>query len=172
MTTPEAAPDAELLRIVRLIEGLKKECSSDPESPQAIRNGQYMSIATILRSYAMRASPAPAPQADEAMPPLPPTHYRVNPAPDAASLWSGARREVPAYTANQMRDYALAALRTRAEPQKVARLLTEVEIDGVIHRALQSTPSHVEGQPLTLLNIYRAIAREAIAEVNGIVIKE
>lgn len=35
---------------VRQIENLKLPCGEDPESPQAIRNGHYMSIALNLRS--------------------------------------------------------------------------------------------------------------------------
>jgi hypothetical protein len=43
-------PKAELLRIARLIEDLKRPCSDDPESPQAIRNGRYQSIALLVRA--------------------------------------------------------------------------------------------------------------------------
>jgi hypothetical protein len=34
----------ELLKIARMAEDLKKPCSMDADSPQAIRNGQYMNI--------------------------------------------------------------------------------------------------------------------------------
>lgn len=40
----------EILRIARMAEGLKRECGMDPESPQAIRNGQYMNISHALRA--------------------------------------------------------------------------------------------------------------------------
>ena len=40
-----------LLRVARTAEALKKDCGMDPESPQAVRNGQYMNI-----SYAARAA--------------------------------------------------------------------------------------------------------------------
>jgi hypothetical protein len=40
-----------LLRVARMAEALKKDCGMDPESPQAVRNGQYMNI-----SYAARAA--------------------------------------------------------------------------------------------------------------------
>jgi len=33
-----------LLKIARMAEDLKKPCSMDADSPQAIRNGQYMNI--------------------------------------------------------------------------------------------------------------------------------
>ena len=39
-----------LLDVARLVEGLKQPCSMDPESPQAIRNGTYMSIGLIART--------------------------------------------------------------------------------------------------------------------------
>lgn len=40
-----------LLDVARKAEALKRECGMDPESPQAIRNAQYMNI-----SYAARAA--------------------------------------------------------------------------------------------------------------------
>lgn len=46
---------AEILRIARLIEHLKRPCGIDPESPVAIQNGRYMSIAAILRALAVPA---------------------------------------------------------------------------------------------------------------------
>lgn len=53
--------EAELLRIARLIEGLKQECGMDPESPRAIRNGQYMSIAYAVRALFANPTERPAP---------------------------------------------------------------------------------------------------------------
>lgn len=41
--------EAALRQIARAIEGLKRECGMDPESPQAIRNAQYMSLAYAVR---------------------------------------------------------------------------------------------------------------------------
>lgn len=46
--------ESELLRVARLIEDLKQPCGEDPESPQAIRNSRYMSIAAIVRGLAER----------------------------------------------------------------------------------------------------------------------
>lgn len=40
-----------LLNVARMAEALKKPCGMNPESPQAIRNGEYMNI-----SYAARAA--------------------------------------------------------------------------------------------------------------------
>ena len=40
-----------LLQCARMAEALKKDCGMDPESPQAVRNSQYMSI-----SYAAHAA--------------------------------------------------------------------------------------------------------------------
>jgi hypothetical protein len=40
-----------LLQVAGMAEALKKDCGMDPESPQAVRNGQYMNI-----SYAARAA--------------------------------------------------------------------------------------------------------------------
>jgi hypothetical protein len=37
---------AALLRCARQAEALKRDCSADPESPQAVRNSQYQSIST------------------------------------------------------------------------------------------------------------------------------
>ena len=44
-----------LLKVARMAEALKKDCGMDPESKQAIRNGEYMNI-----SYAARAAIAKA----------------------------------------------------------------------------------------------------------------
>lgn len=41
-----------LLETSRRVEALKRECGMDPESPQALRNGQYMSIAWVARAAA------------------------------------------------------------------------------------------------------------------------
>lgn len=41
---------AALLNTSRRVEALKRECGMDPESAQAIRNGQYMSIALDARA--------------------------------------------------------------------------------------------------------------------------
>ena len=49
---PEPSLHAELIRVARLIEDLKRDCGMDPESPQAIRNGKYQSIALIVRGLA------------------------------------------------------------------------------------------------------------------------
>jgi len=40
-----------LLQVASMAEALKKDCGMDPESPQAVRNGQYMNI-----SYSARAA--------------------------------------------------------------------------------------------------------------------
>ena len=52
--TPEpadvAALRAALLDVARRVEALKRPCGMDPESAQAIRNGEYMSIALIARA--------------------------------------------------------------------------------------------------------------------------
>ena len=39
-----------LLRVARMAEALKKDCGMNPESPQAIRNGQYMNISYVARA--------------------------------------------------------------------------------------------------------------------------
>ena len=39
-----------LLEVARRCEGLKRPCSEDPESAQAVRNSEYMSIAYIARA--------------------------------------------------------------------------------------------------------------------------
>ena len=39
-----------LLDVARRAESLKRECRMDPESPQAIRNAQYMGIAYAARA--------------------------------------------------------------------------------------------------------------------------
>ncbi len=44
-----------LLKCARMAEALKRECGMDPESPQALRNGEYMNI-----SYTARAALAKA----------------------------------------------------------------------------------------------------------------
>ena len=46
---------AALLKVARMAEKLKRPCSMDPESKQAIRNGEYMNI-----SYAAHAAIAAA----------------------------------------------------------------------------------------------------------------
>jgi hypothetical protein len=46
---------AALLKVARMSEALKRQCSMDPESAQATRNGEYMNI-----SYAARAAIARA----------------------------------------------------------------------------------------------------------------
>ena len=45
-----AALRAALLDVARRVEALKRPCGMDPETPQAIRNGEYMSIALIARN--------------------------------------------------------------------------------------------------------------------------
>ncbi len=59
--TPASSPSdwmaEQLLRVARLIEGMKRECGMDPESPTAIYNGRLMSIAYILRDLAATPSP-------------------------------------------------------------------------------------------------------------------
>ncbi len=47
-----AVDDSELLRIARMAEALKRDCSDNPESAQAIRNGEYMNISYALRALA------------------------------------------------------------------------------------------------------------------------
>ena len=39
-----------LLDTARRVEALKRPCGMDPESPQALRNGEYMSIALTARA--------------------------------------------------------------------------------------------------------------------------
>lgn len=41
-----------LLDVARRVEALKRPCGMDPESAQAVRNGQYMSIALVARAAA------------------------------------------------------------------------------------------------------------------------
>lgn len=41
---------AALLDIARRVEALKRPCGMDPETPQAIRNGEYMSIALMAHA--------------------------------------------------------------------------------------------------------------------------
>jgi hypothetical protein len=38
-----------LLKVARMAEALKKDCGMDPESKQAIRNGEYMNISYVAR---------------------------------------------------------------------------------------------------------------------------
>lgn len=52
--TPRDRVEKELLDIARLIEDLKRPCGMDPESPTAIQNGRYMSIAYKVREIAGR----------------------------------------------------------------------------------------------------------------------
>ena len=47
-----------LLKVARMAEDLKKPCGMDPESPQAIRNAQYMNISYAARSAIARAEAA------------------------------------------------------------------------------------------------------------------
>lgn len=69
--TPAAHPVAvtaeDLIDIARRVEGLKRECGMDPESPIAIQNGRYMAISYALRDLAKRAAPT-APQAPALVP--------------------------------------------------------------------------------------------------------
>ena len=46
------ALQAELVRMARLVEGMKQECGMDPESPTAVSNGKLASIGLILRGLA------------------------------------------------------------------------------------------------------------------------
>lgn len=58
-----------LLNVARMAENLKKPCGTDPESPQAIRNAQYMNISYAARAAITRAEAAlaePQPDAEEA----------------------------------------------------------------------------------------------------------
>lgn len=55
----QLVPKDDLLRIARLIEDLKQSCGMDPETPQAIRNGRYQSIALMLRAMADAAPKEP-----------------------------------------------------------------------------------------------------------------
>ena len=48
-----------LLIVARMAEDLKKPCGMDPESPQAIRNAQYMNISYAARAAIARAEAAP-----------------------------------------------------------------------------------------------------------------
>lgn len=49
-----------LLRGVREVEALKRECGTDPESWQAIRNGVYMDISYRMRAALAGTAPAPS----------------------------------------------------------------------------------------------------------------
>jgi len=64
LSAPQAGyvrvPNDEVLRVARLIEALKLPCGESPESPQAIRNGQYMSLALIMRDWLAAAPQPPA----------------------------------------------------------------------------------------------------------------
>jgi hypothetical protein len=54
-----------LLNVARMAEKLKKPCGTDPESPQAIRNAQYMNISYAARAAIARAEAAlSTPQSD------------------------------------------------------------------------------------------------------------
>jgi hypothetical protein len=50
--THAIVPVEDLLTVARQAEDLKRECGMDPESPQAVRNGQYMCISYALRRIA------------------------------------------------------------------------------------------------------------------------
>jgi len=66
MTTKNEALALEaLLDCARKAEALKKECGMDPESPQAIRNSQYMAI-----SYTAHAAITAIKQAQQAQEPV------------------------------------------------------------------------------------------------------
>lgn len=58
----------EVLSVVRAVEALKGECGMNPESPQAIRNGQYASISARL--YCVYEALTPRPEPAEAMDPI------------------------------------------------------------------------------------------------------
>ena len=66
-TVEPLASNDEVLRVARLIENLKRDCGTDPESMQAIRNGQYMSIAAIMRGWLKSATPQQPAQPDLAL---------------------------------------------------------------------------------------------------------
>ena len=77
----------DLLKAMRIVaqmaEDLKKPCGTNPESPQAIRNAQYMNISYAARSAIARAEASlatPQPDADGWIP------------------WSGGECPVPRYT--------------------------------------------------------------------------
>lgn len=42
--------DAALLKVARMAEALKLDCGMDPESPQAVRNAEYMNISYVARA--------------------------------------------------------------------------------------------------------------------------
>jgi hypothetical protein len=42
--------EAALLRVARMAEALKKPCGMDFESPQAVRNGEYMNLSYFARA--------------------------------------------------------------------------------------------------------------------------
>jgi len=57
-----------LLNVARMAEKLKKPCGTDPESPQAIRNAQYMNISYAARAAIARAEAAlSTPQPDSSV---------------------------------------------------------------------------------------------------------
>ena len=69
-TTPSVAEQADLLQIARDIEGMKRDCGMDPESPTAIYNSKLMNIGYRLRAFhASQAAShsAPEPVAPEAV---------------------------------------------------------------------------------------------------------
>lgn len=51
------AKDAALLKVARMAEALKKDCGMCPETPQAIRNGEYMNISYVARAAIKGATP-------------------------------------------------------------------------------------------------------------------
>lgn len=67
-----AEPDDErsaLIQIARDIEGMKRECGMDPESPTAIYNGKLMSIGYRLRALHAALATKPAATAEVVAPP-------------------------------------------------------------------------------------------------------
>jgi hypothetical protein len=40
-----------------MAEALKRECGMNPESPQAIRNGEYMNISYVARAAIAKVKP-------------------------------------------------------------------------------------------------------------------
>lgn len=51
---------AALLQVARMAEALKRDCGMDPESPQAIRNAEYMNISYAARAALARVTASPA----------------------------------------------------------------------------------------------------------------
>lgn len=76
---PQGALTDALIDIARAIEALKQECGMDPESPRAIQNGRYMSIAYRVRAL---ASAQPAPQGWKLVP-VEPTDEMLSAGQDA-----------------------------------------------------------------------------------------